>query len=156
MNNKKISAYFIFGILFIWHILKKFTFKLKSNGIKKFKKNYYPEYLIEIPQESYEKLSEFEACINCSLCDAYCSKLTVLHRDGLPRISELILSSSGSIEEFRFSDNELEVFDNCDDCVAPCITICPNDYPIFDLLNMMKNYNKDLDEKLGKIEGKNE
>jgi len=153
MNKKKINAYFIIVILFFWHIIKKFAFKLKSNknGIKRFKENYYPEFLIEISKESYEKLHKFESCINCSLCDSYCSNLTTFHRDGLPRISELALSTSSSLEEFRFSDNLIDVFTSCDNCIDTCVSICPNDYPIFDLIEVMKNYNTELDSKLNKL-----
>ena len=96
-----------------------------------------------------------ENCINCSLCDAYCSKLTTFHRDGLPKLSELILSNSSSLENFRFSYNELEIFDSCDNCIAPCLSVCPNEYPIFDLIKIMKNYNNSLDEKLSLIKENN-
>ena len=155
MDRKKINAYFVIGMLFFWHIIKKFIFKLKRNDISKFRENYYPEYLIEIPEESYEQLYEFENCINCSLCDAYCSKLSTFHRDGLPTLSEMILSNSSSLEEFRFSHNELEIFNDCDTCSAPCISICPNEYPIFDLIKIMKNYNSELERKIELLEENN-
>jgi len=156
MNKKKINAYFVIAFLFLGHIIKKFIFKLKRNNMEQFKDNYYPEYLIEIPKESYDKIHQFESCINCSLCDAHCSKLTTFHRDGLPKISNLILSTSSSLEEYRFSDNVLEVFSNCDECLDPCITVCPNEYPVFDLINVMKDYNTNLDKILENLEEKNE
>jgi len=151
INKKKINAYLVIAILFVLHILKKFVFKLKGSGVEEFKKNYYPEFLIEIPKESYDMMYKFEACINCSLCDSHCSSLTTFHRDGLPKVSELVLSTSSSIEEFRFSDNILEVFNNCEDCEDKCYSICPNEIPVFDLINVMKNYNQDLDKKLDKL-----
>lgn len=155
MNRKKINAYFVIVILFFKHIIRKFIFRLKRNDINKFKENYYPEYLIELPVEPYKQLPELENCINCSLCDAYCSKLTVLHRDGLPKLSEMILSNSSSLEEFRFSYNELEVFNDCDTCFAPCLSVCPNEYPIFDLIKIMKNYNTELGKKIELLEEDN-
>jgi succinate dehydrogenase/fumarate reductase-like Fe-S protein len=156
MDRKKINAYFIIIILFFWHIIKKFLFKLKRNDISKFRENYYPEYLIEIPEESYLMLSKFENCINCSLCDAYCSKLSTLHRDGLPQLSEMILANSSSLEEFRFSYNELDIFEDCNTCSAPCISVCPNEYPIFDLIKIMNNYNIQLNKKVENLEENNE
>jgi formate hydrogenlyase subunit 6/NADH:ubiquinone oxidoreductase subunit I len=102
MNRNKINAYIVIATLFLWHIIKKYIFRIKKNDIKTFRKNYYPEFLIEIPKTSYEQLSSFESCINCSLCDAYCSTLTTFHRDGLPKLSGLILSNSSSLDEFRF------------------------------------------------------
>ena len=146
MKSKKNEVNFYFFFLFFLQLINRFLFKNKSEGLEEFRKDYGEEYLLEVPEKYHTEFPEFQSCINCSLCDSYCSKLSDLHRDGLPKISELILSSSISIEEYRFSFNEVDIFSDCLECLEPCISVCPNDYPVYDLIKFMAEYNKKLDE----------
>lgn len=146
MKEVNLRRNFLFLFVFLFHLIKKYFLRIERGGIEEFKKDYYSEYLINTERDFYNSLPLFESCINCSLCDLYCSKLSELHRDGLPKISEMILANSVSVEEYRFSFNELDIFDDCKDCLSPCINVCPNDYPIFELISYMRDYNEKLDE----------
>ena len=129
-DRKEFMAYFVLAMLFFKHIFKK-IFHIKSHGIEKFKENYNSEFLMELKPIEYKQQAMFQSCINCSLCDMYCSVLGNFQREGIPKVSSLILSNSRSMEEFRFSYKEIDVFSGCRDC-NECESICPNEYPIFD------------------------
>ncbi|MBN2694936.1 hypothetical protein JXR93_09760 [bacterium] len=141
MNSKKIYAYFRLAILFFIHIIKM-PFKSGENQVKQFHKNYHSDDLIELSDCEYEKISMFEECIHCSLCDVYCPVLSDFHRDGVPRLSSFFLANSRSMPLFRYSYEELKLFAECKDCKAPCTNICPNEYPIFELISFMNGQNQ--------------
>jgi len=143
LNRKVLFAYFVLALLFFKHMFKK-IFHIKSNGIEIFKENYHSEFLIELKDEQYEELPLFQSCINCSLCDVYCDVLGNFQREGMPNLSTFILSNSRSMEEFRFSYKEIDIFSECTDCHS-CEGICPNEYPIFDLMNFMAQQNESLE-----------
>ena len=142
-NRKEFFAYFVLAMLFFKHIFKKLF--VESNGIKQFKENYNSEFLMELTPTQYEKQPIFESCINCSLCDMYCTILGNFQRDGIPKVSSLILSNSRAMEEFRFSYKEIDIFSQCQDCTK-CESVCPNEYPIFDLIQFMSDQNNSIEE----------
>ena len=151
-DRKEFMAYFVLAMLFFKHLFKK-IFHIKSDGIAKFKDNYNSEFLMELNAKEYELQASFQSCINCSLCDMHCSILGNFQREGIPKVSSLIQSNSRSMEEFRFSYKEIDIFSDCKDC-NECESICPNEYPIFELVQFMSNQNIFLEDYFSKKESK--
>lgn len=150
MIAKKLYFYIKFGILFLIHIFKKAIFT-KEDNFEKFKQNYYPEFLTEVDKEDYKKIHLFEQCINCALCDSYCSHLLEMQRDGQTRLSSFFIFNSRNIANIRFSYEDLKMLNDCQNCTDTCEHICPNEYPITDLIKFMNKQNqKIIDEIISK------
>lgn len=116
----------------------------QDSGLAEFKTRYYHTFVTEIPKDLLEQIIQFEGCIHCGLCDGYRAQMIDLHREGLPKLGELIGGGSRSLERIRFFYEEIKLFLDLEGDPGD---ICPNGYPVKELIQFMVTYIEQLEEK---------
>ena len=136
--GKQVYSIASLGVAFCAHVLSKPFVDPATRGRARFDENFREDHLTPYTPKQFERLTRYERCLNCGLCDAACAASEAGRNRSPDAVNPSLIPISVSRAQplFHTAAGLAAFYAACGDCRA-CEDACPNRVPIKEIAAMV-------------------
>jgi Fe-S oxidoreductase len=133
---KRIHAMFYMAVNFNLHLLRRALNYIspREDQIEKFRNNFLADNIVALSPEDRSRLPDYERCINCANCMAWCPVTNAIGSSRFEGPREISVAFSRGIPDFYAVKDQIYLCTLC----RRCETYCSNNVPVAEIVRYVR------------------